>query len=851
MKKTPIALVLTSAFSLPVMAQSYECSDLSLWQSDTIYHGGDAVQHESIAYQANWWTQNQAPDLHSGQWQEWSVLGECGDGQPQPPVIDITSPQQGGQFTVSHPILLAANVESKHSTITLVEFIVDEQTVGRTSQAPFSVEWIPQSLGNKVVTIKATNADGMTEQSSVSISVVDSDVDLPPEVTLTSPSNGDQFKEGDSVTLTADASSQENGIERVEFYINDTLVGSDNNEPFEYQWTAVQGAQQVYAQAVDFNELTAKSSTVNFLVEGQQPGGSCKTLPQYQVGGPYAQGDIVVNNDHQYRCNIAGWCSSDAAWAYEPGEGLHWQEAWEDAGDCGTAPEIRFISPGAGETLLSGVGTQVIIDAIAGDFAIESVKFYANEQLIGDGTLVDEQYHVDWTPFDLGAITLSAIATDSEGTTATATQSVSVTDQSLVVELIKPIAGSNHVLGKAVAMEANADSFNTEISRVDFMVNGVVVASDNQEPFQANWTSEAAGTYQVQAKAIDANNEEQVTNSVSISVTLTDDNPHKLVGYWHNFVNGSTCPMNLSDIPTEWDVIDIAFADTNPASPGTNYFNLFSGDAGCPAIEPNRFKQDIQDLQAQGRKIVLSLGGALGTITLNDDASQQAFVSSLTDIIVEWGFDGLDVDYESGSNLVNGSEIQKRLPVALREIQDNLGRDLYLTMAPEHPYVQGGYVSNAEGTVWGAYLPIIDETRDMLDLLHVQLYNNGGLEHPYGGTAPAGSIDMMVAAQKMLVEGFDIAYGTTGQYFAPLPDSQVSIGLPSGANAAGSGQATVADTNSALDCLILGTSCDTVVPSSKYENFGGVMYWSINWDEYYDREFSLGVGAHLKALNER
>ncbi|MGR5542569.1 glycosyl hydrolase family 18 protein, partial [Vibrio campbellii] len=92
----------------------------------------------------------------------------------------------------------------------------------------------------------------------------------------------------------------------------------------------------------------------------------------------------------------------------------------------------------------------------------------------------------------------------------------------------------------------------------------------------------------------------------------------------------------------------------------------------------------IQDLQAQGRKIVLSLGGALGTITLNDDASQQAFVSSLTDIIVEWGFDGLDVDYESGSNLVNGSEIQKRLPVALREIQDNLGRDLYLTMAPEH-----------------------------------------------------------------------------------------------------------------------------------------------------------------------
>ncbi|MDR9827490.1 Ig-like domain-containing protein [Vibrio sp. FNV 38] len=851
MKKTPIALVLTSVFSVPVMAQTYDCSELLEWHSEQVYNGGDAAQLDGVAYQANWWTQNQSPELHSGQWQEWSVLGECGDGQPQPPVIEITSPQQGGQFVISQPIVLAANVEAKHSEIALVEFFVGEQSVGRVTEAPFTVEWAPETLGSKVITVEATNADDMAEQSSVTISVVDAEVELPPEVTLTSPSNGDEFNEGDNVTFTADASSQDNGIERVDFYLNDALIGSDESAPYEYQWSAVKGAQQVYAQAVDFNELTAKSATASFVVAGGQPGGSCKTLPQYQVGGDYAQGDIVVNDNHQYRCSIAGWCSSDAAWAYEPGSGTHWQEAWEDAGDCGSAPEVTFVAPSAGTTLLAGIETQVIVETTSGDFDIEQVAFYANDQLIDNGTLSGEQYLVNWTPYELGNVTLSAIASDSEGGEGEATVSVSVTDQALVVDLIKPVSGSNHALGKEVAMEADATSFSSDVTRVDFMVNGVVVASDDQAPYQANWISEAAGAYQVQAKAFDANDEEQLTNAVSINVTLTEDNPHKLVGYWHNFVNGSACPMNLSEIPTEWDVIDIAFADTNHASPGTNYFNLFAGEGECPAIEPNRFKQELKDLQAQGRKIVLSLGGALGTITLNDDASQQAFVSSLTDIIVEWGFDGLDVDYESGSNLVNGSEIQKRLPVALREIQENLGRDLYLTMAPEHPYVQGGYVSNAQGTVWGAYLPIIDDTRDMLDLLHVQLYNNGGLEHPYGGTSPAGSVDMMVAAQKMLVEGFDIAYGTTGEFFEPLPDSQVSIGLPSGALAAGSGQATVEDTNRALDCLVLGTSCDSVEPSTPYENFGGVMYWSINWDEYYNREFSQGVGAHLKALNER
>ncbi len=50
---------------------------------------------------------------------------------------------------------------------------------------------------------------------------------------------------------------------------------------------------------------------------------------------------------------------------------------------------------------------------------------------------------------------------------------------------------------------------------------------------------------------------------------------------------------------------------------------------------------------------------------------------------------------------------------------------MYLTMAPEHPYVQGGMV--AYSGIWGAYIPLINEVRDTLDLLHVQLYNNGGL----------------------------------------------------------------------------------------------------------------------------
>ncbi|GAL06722.1 chitinase [Photobacterium aphoticum] len=176
---------------------------------------------------------------------------------------------------------------------------------------------------------------------------------------------------------------------------------------------------------------------------------------------------------------------------------------------------------------------------------------------------------------------------------------------------------------------------------------------------------------------------------------------HKLIGYWHNFVNGAGCPIPLSEMSKAWDIIDIAFAENDRNSDGTVHFNLYSGDiySDCPALDPQKFKQDMAALQAEGKVFVLSLGGAEGTITLNTDTDEANFVSSLTDIVKEWGFDGLDIDLESGSNLLHGTQIQARLPGALKKIEANMGGDMYLTMAPEHPYVHGGMI--AYSGIWG------------------------------------------------------------------------------------------------------------------------------------------------------
>lgn len=142
---------------------------------------------------------------------------------------------------------------------------------------------------------------------------------------------------------------------------------------------------------------------------------------------------------------------------------------------------------------------------------------------------------------------------------------------------------------------------------------------------------------------------------------------------------------------------------------------------------------------------------------------------------------------------------------------------------------------------------MINETRSTLDLLHVQLYNNGGLPNPYmPGSAPEGSVDMMVAQSKMLIEGFELADGTM---FEPLRDDQVAIGLPSGPSSANSGQAPTQNILDALDCLTKGISCGTVKPAFNYPNYAGVMTWSINWDEHDGFNFSKPVGDKLTQMN--
>jgi chitinase len=315
---------------------------------------------------------------------------------------------------------------------------------------------------------------------------------------------------------------------------------------------------------------------------------------------------------------------------------------------------------------------------------------------------------------------------------------------------------------------------------------------------------------------------------------------HALVGYWHNFTNPSGATFPIRQVSNDFDVIVVAFADD--AGNGNVSFTVDAG-AGSEA----QFIADVADARRRGKKVVLSFGGQNGTVTLNNDTQVRNFVDSTYAIMARFGFDGIDIDLESGAGVNQGAPVQTNLVTAVKQLKAKVGPSFYLSMAPEHPYVQGGYVSY--GSIWGAYLPIIDGLRNELSVLHVQYYNNGAVYTPYSSNGLAeGTVDALVGASLMLIEGFTTNYGVGPYAFKGLRPDQVAFGVPSGRSSANGGFVTAATVSDALNCLTRLLNCGAVKPRQAYPTYRGVMTWSINWDRADGFDFSVPARRALNAL---
>jgi chitinase len=318
---------------------------------------------------------------------------------------------------------------------------------------------------------------------------------------------------------------------------------------------------------------------------------------------------------------------------------------------------------------------------------------------------------------------------------------------------------------------------------------------------------------------------------------------HAVVGYWHNFENGSGV-IRIKDVPDEYDIINVSFVEGDPWTKGKATFVLDK------VFNEAEFIADIKEKQAKGKIVQVSLGGANGTIVIDSPAARDVFIQSLGDIVAKYGFNGVDIDIENNLSIAAGEDFRNpttpqvvNLVAGVKALKKRFGPGFTLTMAPETAYVQGGF--GVSGGIWGGYLGIIHGLRDDLTLLHVQHYNSGGITGKDDKTYTQGTVDFQVAMTDMLLTGFNVGRDPN-KFFPPLRPDQVGIGLPSIPAAAPSGgYMNNSEVQKALDCLMKLQNCGSYKPAAAQPDLRGVMTWSINWDKTNGYNFAKGHKAYL------
>ena len=333
----------------------------------------------------------------------------------QLPTVSLTSPATSSSLVAPASIVMSANAADADGTVSKVDFYNGTTLLYSDATAPYTYTWTNVAAGAYTITAKATdNAGAVTTSASVSVTVTGTTpVNQPPTVSLTSPANNASVNAPASLAIAAAAADVDGTVSKVEFYNGSALLGTDATAPYTYTWSNVgAGTYSISAKAIDNNGATATSTVAIVKVNAVVVSNPCSGIAPYVENGNYAAGSKAQNAGSQYQCKpypYSGWCNG-AAWAYAPGTGAYWTDAWSLVGSCSSSVRStndanvneatlnNFPNPFTGATTV-----QVVVEE-AGDV---SVKVY-DKTGVEVGTVVTDYLATGTYNFSFDASQLKA-----------------------------------------------------------------------------------------------------------------------------------------------------------------------------------------------------------------------------------------------------------------------------------------------------------------------------------------------------------------------------------------------------------------------------------------------------------
>ncbi|AIW21725.1 DUF5011 domain-containing protein [Vibrio coralliilyticus] len=316
-----------------------------------------------------------------------------------------------------------------------------------------------------------------------------------------------------------------------------------------------------------------------------------------------------------------------------------------------------------------------------------------------------------------------------------------------------------------------------------------------------------------------------------------------LEGYWHNWCNvgggdgyrqGSSACIQLNEVPRDYNVVMVSFMKVFDETEGR--IPTFRLDPALGMSEQDFIKQ-IGELNAQGRSVLISMGGANAHIAMQS-GDEQPLAEEIIRLTELYGFDGLDIDLEQSA--IREKDNEQVIVDALKIVKEHYrksDKNFIIAMAPEFPNLR-----HAANQSYKAY---IENLEGYYDWISPQFYNQAGdgVNGDYSGEACSGWLAQNNDECKkefIYWSSYNVANGIDG--YVKIPHDKLVYGIPANNDAANNG--FVKDPQDLFDAFA----------QLEAEGLGlrGIMTWSVNWDlgkdsadKPYDQQFVNTYGPFI------
>lgn len=403
------------------------------------------------------------------------------------PTVAITSPTSVSTIRVTPniPLTIAATATpGTGATVLLVEFLIDGVQVGArsspTTGTTYTAAWTPTTaqLGLHTLTARVTDSNSLTTTSAPAVNLnVANIVGTPPTVTISAPTGtaATNIQSLSTVNLVANAfaTGSNNSLTSVEFFLNDTSIGTATREQATNLWRLAYNFGNY-----DFSVITPTTPDVN--------GNTRYPLALYAIAK-----DTNLNQTISTTTNLIITQSTSAA------------------------PSVTLQAAGV-TTVTQNTPVPLLAAPSDPDGTVTSMQLFSNGVASGSATPnPGAQVAVTFTPPAAGRYNLYVVATDDTGNVGVSSPSIVITANPLAAPsttLTKPSDDATVTnVGAFVFLEATASSSDaTQSPTVTFVATGSGGARTNivnvqrvgtTTTYRATWVPTVADTYTVSSSA--------------------------------------------------------------------------------------------------------------------------------------------------------------------------------------------------------------------------------------------------------------------------------------------------------------------------------------------------------------